>query len=142
MTIKSVASVRTGIVTGRKKAQVEGDAGIQYRMLNLKCIEPDGRLNLSHVESYNAKEKLNPVFLTQEGDVLVRLSFPYTSALICEQELCGLLVPSHFAIIRADNKKVVPESSVEAAKSSRAITTVGKQGTGSAPAFGRRKSQV
>lgn len=109
MTINSVASVRTGIVTGRKKVQVEGDVGIQYRMLNLKCIEPDGRLNLSYVESYYAKEQLNPGFLTGKGDVLVRLSFPYTSALINEQEMCGLLVPSHFAIIRSENEKLLPE---------------------------------
>ena len=51
-------------------------------MLNLKCIAAEGYIDLAFAEEYQAKEKLKPELFTQEGDVLIRLSFPYTSVLI------------------------------------------------------------
>ena len=53
-------------------------------------------------------EIINRDCITREGDILVRLSSPYTSVIISEQE-SGYLVPSHFAIIRVDRRKAVPE---------------------------------
>ena len=109
MRLNEIVSVRTGAVTGRKKVE-EGQApSFCYKMLNLKCITSEGHIDLSCLEEYPAKEKLKPEFLTHQGDVLIRLSFPYTSVLIDDKKLCGLLVPSHFAILRADKRKVIPE---------------------------------
>lgn len=108
MRLDEVATVRTGAVTGRKKAEDGIQSSFRYKMLNLKCIAADGYIDLAFAEKYQAKEKLKLELFTQEGDVLIRLSFPYTSVLI-DDNSCGFVVPSHFAIIRANRKKVLPE---------------------------------
>jgi restriction endonuclease S subunit len=46
---------------------------------------------------------------TQIGDILVRLSAPYTAVMIKNKEQCGLVIPSHFAVIRVDKIKASPE---------------------------------
>ena len=107
MRLDEVATVRTGAVTGRKKAEEGMRSSFRYKMLNLKCIAAEGYIDLAF-EEYQAKEKLKPELFAQEGDVLIRLSFPYTSVLI-DDNSCGLVVPSHFAIIRANRKEVLPE---------------------------------
>ena len=48
-------------------------------------------------------------FFTQIGDILVRLSAPYTAVMIKDKKDCGLVIPSHFAVIRVDKTKAVPE---------------------------------
>ena len=108
MRLDEIATVRTGAVTGRKKAEEGMQSSISYKMLNLKCIAAEGYIDLEFAEEYRAKQKLKPELFAQNGDVLIRLSFPYTSVLI-DDNYCGLVVPSHFAIIRANNKKVLPE---------------------------------
>ena len=109
MKLDEVAIVRTGAVTGRKKVEEGMQPSFCYKMLNLKCIATEGYLNLDFVEKYPAKEKIKSELFTQKGDVLIRLSSPYTSVLIDDEKFCNLLVPSHFAILRADNKKILPE---------------------------------
>ena len=42
------------------------------------------------------------------GDVVVRLTSPFTAVLIDEMHT-GMIVPSHFVVIRADAKKIIPE---------------------------------
>ena len=48
-------------------------------------------------------------YLTQPDDILIRLSAPYTAVIINRPELLGLVVPSHFAIIRTNKRYVTPE---------------------------------
>ena len=78
-------------------------------MLNLKCVAANGVIQVAQTESFVSAEKLNSDFLTRKGDILVRLSSPYTSLLIQDDEECGLLVPSHFAIMRANPEIILPE---------------------------------
>lgn len=108
MRLDEVATVRTGAVIGRKRAENGTQSSIHYKMLNLKCIATDGYIDLNFAEDYYAKEELKPEYFSQNGDVLIRLSFPYTSVLI-DEKTCGFVIPSHFAIIRADRKRALPE---------------------------------
>ena len=78
-------------------------------MLNLKCITTEGYINKEYVENYESALPLKLEYLTQMGDILVRLSAPYTAVLIQDQSVCGLVIPSHFAIIRANPRIVLPE---------------------------------
>ena len=78
-------------------------------MLNLKCVASEGYINKEYVEDYESSLPLKLDCLTQMGDILVRLSAPYTAVLIKEQDLCGLVIPSHFAIIRVNRRIVLPE---------------------------------
>ena len=108
-TIGEVATIRTGVVTARRKVEQNAIIRYQYQMLNLKCITSEGYINKEYVEDYESSVPLKPDCLTQMGDILVRLSAPYTAVLIREQDCCGLVIPSHFAIIRVNRRIVLPE---------------------------------
>ena len=109
MILSDIAVVRTGLVTARKKKTADGSKSYEYTLLNLKCISPDGYIDITQLESYEISEELKDEYLTQHGDILVRLSTPYTAVLIDRSDLCGLVVPSHFAIIRVDHRHALPE---------------------------------
>lgn len=98
-----VAEIRTGFMTTRNKSGSKGGRKFSYRLLNLKCIDNLGFINSSMIEDFESCEKLKSDFLTRKGDILIRLSFPYTVVFIDKKEHCGLLVPSHFAIVRAND---------------------------------------
>lgn len=109
MLLCEVAEVRTGLVLSRKKALDDDVEKIRYKALNLKCIMNDGYLDIESSEEYYAKERLKKEYFTSLGDVLVRLSAPYTVVLINDTSKCGYVIPSHFAIVRADMTRSVPE---------------------------------
>ena len=109
MRLCDIVTVRTGAVTGRKKVEEGHNTSFRYHMLNLRCLAPEGYLDLKYVEVYPAREELKSELFTHKGDILIRLSFPYTSVLIDDEKTCGLLVPSHFAILRVNDEKILPE---------------------------------
>ena len=109
MTIGEIAVVRTGLVTVREKKKISSSQTCEYRVLNLKCIADEGYINKKHIEMDEYPVGLKDDYLTSKGDILVRLSAPYTAVLIDQQDLCGIVVPSHFAIIRVDSRYAVPE---------------------------------
>lgn len=109
MTIGEIAVVRTGLVTMREKKKISFSRVREYRVLNLKCIADEGYIDKKHIEADEFPVELKDDYLTRMGDILVRLSAPYTAVLIDQSDLCGIVVPSHFAIIRVDNRYTVPE---------------------------------
>ena len=109
MHIEELASVRTGLVTARKKSKENQQTTKEYSLLNLKCINSGGYLNTDYSEEYSSAGILKSDYFTQRGDILVRLSAPYTAVMIKEDCECGYLVPSHFAIIRVDKAKALSE---------------------------------
>ena len=87
MTIGEIAGVRTGLVTARKKKSVSSARTYEYQLLNLKCIADEGYINKVYIETYETSEELKDNYLTQMGDILVRLSSPYTAVLIYQSNL-------------------------------------------------------
>lgn len=106
MRLGDVAVVRTGLILARKQAKNE--PVYSYPLLNLKAVRVDGSLDTEALERFNASEHLNTEYLTHEGDLLIRLSTPYTALLIGTQDE-GMVIPSSFAIIRADRRFLLPE---------------------------------
>jgi len=90
--------IRTGLTFSRKEA-LPGENCHFYPALSLKNVKEDGQVLLTEIENYSAVEPLKDDYFTQVGDVLLRLNAPYTAGFITKKET-GLLVPSHFAIIR------------------------------------------
>ena len=108
MFLSDVSTVRTGLVTARKQAKgPEKGLFQEYRLLSLRCIKEPGVLDVGLAEPYMSKELLKSDFLTKRADILVRLSAPYTAALV-DDASADYVVPSHFAIIRVDKSKVDP----------------------------------
>ena len=109
MIIGNIASVRTGLVTARKKKNALSNRRYNYRLVHLKCISSDGYIITDYLEPYEVSDELKDDYLTKRGDILIRLSVPYTAVIINRTDLCGLVIPSHFAVIRANKAMVTPE---------------------------------
>lgn len=108
MKLEELATVKTGLVTARKQAKNPSDMIAKYRQLNLKAIHSRGYIDEDFLEEFLANERLRAEYLTQPGDVVVRLTTPYTAVLI-EDKFTGLVIPSHFVIIRSNGKRILPE---------------------------------
>ncbi len=107
MKLNELATIKTGLVMARKQAKQPCNEVVRYKQLNLRSIHPDGYIERTYVEDFGAKETLPAEYLTQSGDIVVRLTTPYTAVLI-DEEWKGVVVPSHFVIIRPDNR-LLPE---------------------------------
>ncbi len=107
MKLSELATIKTGLVMARKQAKQPCSEVIWYKQLNLRSIHPEGYIERTYVEDFGAKETLPAEYLTQSGDIVVRLTTPYTAVLI-DEEWKGVVVPSHFVIIRPDNR-LLPE---------------------------------
>ena len=135
MTINDISTIRTGLVVARKKKNAESFQTNKYKLLNLKCISQEGNVDLELLDDYEVSEQLKEDYLTKMGDILVRLSAPYTSVIINKVNLCGIVVPSHFAIIRVNRKIAVPEYVFWSIRRNKSKMTLMQNSSGST-AFG------
>ena len=108
MQLKQFADVHSGLVVTRKQALKPEDAVCTYQLLNLKTVTDTGGIDCSELLTFHASEKLADHYFTHTGDIIVRISEPYTAVCITEEN-AGLLVPSHFVIVRTDADKALPE---------------------------------
>lgn len=106
--LDEAAVINTGLVTARKQARGVSDSIIQYRLLNLKAINNKGFIEDFLLDDFETIEEIKPVYITKLRDIVVRLTFPFTAVLIDEMHT-GLIIPSHFVVIRTDTKKIIPE---------------------------------
>ena len=100
-----VATVRCGLVLSRKQSRAPTPA--KYRLLNMRSINADGCVEMSLVDEYYAVESLSSEYLSQVGDVIVRLTAPYTAVLI-DDETAGMVISSNFVIIRPNPRMLLP----------------------------------
>lgn len=104
--LSEVSSVRSGLVLSRKLAR-EGTQK-SYQLLTLRSINSDGYIDLNQMDVFDSKEELSKEYLTQVGDIVIRLSTPYTAVYI-DKASEGIVVSSNFVIIRTDRKALLPE---------------------------------
>ena len=105
MRLGEIATVRSGLVLSRKQATEKTD--YRYKLLNLRSLTPDG-INIADTDVFDATEPLNFEYLSHEGDVIVRLSAPYT-AIVVDSSTEGMVISSNFVIIRPEKKFILPE---------------------------------
>lgn len=106
MKLGEIATVRSGLVLSRKLAR---DNPVQrYRLINLRSITADGYIDLNETDVYDAKQTLPDEYLSQVGDIVIRLSAPYTAVLI-DEENEGMVVSSNFVIVRTDPQVLLPD---------------------------------
>ena len=106
MKLGNIATVRIGLVLSRKQAREPSD--IRYPLLNLRSINPGGYIEADQLDVFVAAEYLSPEYLSQIGDVIVRLTAPYTAILV-DKVTAGMVISSNFVIIRADRRELLPE---------------------------------
>lgn len=106
MKLGNIATVRSGLVLSRRQAREPSD--IRYPLLNLRSINPRGYIEADQLDVFAAAEYLSPEYLSQIGDVIVRLTAPYTAILV-DKVTAGMVISSNFVIIRADCRELLPE---------------------------------
>ena len=106
MKLKDLATIRSGLVLARKESKQK--TRHQYALLNLRSIHPDGHIEVKTLDVFWATENLDDIYLTQIGDIIVRLSIPYTAVCI-DKSTRNLVIPSNFVTIRTDSPKLSPE---------------------------------
>lgn len=105
MKIGDVATVRSGLVLSRKASKTPSQ--FCYQALNLRSIAAKGYIECDDLDVYYAKQSLPEEYLSQSGDVIVRLTDPYTAVLI-DSKTEGIVISSNFAVIRADKTALLP----------------------------------
>ena len=105
MKLKNISTIRTGLVTTRKKATIVDSEIIPYKVITLKSFNPNGSLRVDNLDAFISKEKIKETYLTQVDDVLIRLREPNIAINITEEN-SGLVIPSFVASIRVDKTKV------------------------------------
>ncbi|MCK4491988.1 MAG: hypothetical protein KAU03_05145, partial [Candidatus Altiarchaeales archaeon] len=79
MKLINMSEVQTGLVLVRKKADASDKDANKYNVLTLKSFEPRGWLNERELNVFLSKEKLENKYLTKKGDIIIRLTTPYTA---------------------------------------------------------------
>ncbi len=109
MKLGDIADIKIGLILSRKKAELEYQVKKSYKLITLKNVEDDGMPNDTPFEVFESDEELDAQYFTNEGDILMRLSYPNT-ALYISEDLVDLLIPSYFAIIRLkEGQGFIPE---------------------------------
>lgn len=106
MKLGNIATVRSGLVLSRKQSREPSD--IRYPLLNLRSINPKGYIEAEQLDIFDASEYLSPEYLSHVGDVIIRLTAPYTAILI-DEVMAGMVISSNFVIIRTESKELLPE---------------------------------
>ena len=102
VTLGDLATIRTGLVVARKKAQLDSYLKIAYEQISLRYFGMGVKLKKTEKELFTSAEKIDAKYLTKQGDVIVRLRAP-SSAVYIEKEDEGLLIHSLLAVIRVDS---------------------------------------
>ena len=106
MKLQSLAGVRSGLVLSRKQSKEPTD--YRYPLINLRCIQQEGNIDLHKADIYEAKELLKEEYLSRQGDIVVRLTAPYSRALR-DDTTSGMVISSNFVVIRIEDKRLLPE---------------------------------
>ena len=106
MKLQDLASVRSGRDLSRKQAKESSE--YRYPLINLRCIQQEGTIQLKEADIYEAKEPMKEEYISQSGDIIVRLTAPYTAVLI-DETTSGMVVSSNFVVIRVEDKSMLPE---------------------------------
>lgn len=104
-----LATVQSGLILSRKESKVSGGTELRYSLINLKSFHEDATIARDALDVFDTKEPLDPKYLTQTGDIVIRLSSPYTAVLITD-ETTGLVISSYFAVVKVEKKdRLLPE---------------------------------
>lgn len=106
MKLQDFASVRSGLVLSRKQSKEPTE--YRYHLINLRCIQQEGSIDLNELDIYEAKEPLKEEYLSKQGDIIVRLTAPYTAVLI-DDFTAGMVISSNFVVIRVEDEQLIPE---------------------------------
>ncbi|SMN15068.1 Type I restriction-modification system specificity subunit [uncultured Candidatus Thioglobus sp.] len=104
MKLKDIATIKTGLVLSRKKAALY-EVKISYKQLTLKSFSNSTIVNSSTLDDFSSTDKIKPNYLTQKGDVVIRLRAP-SVAIYIDKTMQGLVISSLMAVIRSNDLNI------------------------------------
>ena len=106
MKVGDLLEIRSGLVLSRKQSKEQ--TPYSYSILTLRAIQDDGFIDSEKNETAYMAECLGAEYVTHPGDLVVRLTFPYTAVLISKATK-NIVVPSNFLILRTNPNLLLPE---------------------------------
>lgn len=106
-TLRELFDISSGLVSKRKEAP-PNVSGIKYRILTLRSINEKGFIDKKGIDNFTSIEEIDEKYLGRVGDVVIRLSYPFTAAVI-DEETEGVIITSLFAILRSKTNNVNSE---------------------------------
>lgn len=102
----AVADIYSGLVLKRYEQPKEAlkdsynkeESEREYYYITLKSVD-DNRINLDLLERTRAKKKMDEKYVLRNGDIVMKLSPPYSAAVV-DFTREDVVVPSNFAIIK------------------------------------------
>jgi len=107
MKLSELCHVTAGLVLSRRESEKTEKNKVGYRVITLKSFESDGWINEEHCDELASSSVLEDKYIAKKGDVLVRLSSPYTAIAVTKSHE-GYVVSSLFAILRIRDERVLP----------------------------------
>ncbi len=104
MKLNEVSNIRTGLVLARKKATLDGEKHY-YSQITLKSFSNSITLESQYLDDFISAMEIDSIYLSQPGDIVVRLREPNTAVYINEAS-SGLLIPSLMVIVRVHDNRV------------------------------------
>ena len=108
MKLQDVANIKTGLVLARKKAPETTAHTYDYKVITLRSTSIFGNINKKYFDDFMSKEKISYDFLSRIGDIIIRISEPYTAIHITD-EFSNKIIPSSFYIIRLIDRNILSE---------------------------------
>ena len=108
MKLSDIATLQSGLVLNRKDAHSSEETKKVYKRLNLRSLSSYNEINLQELDTFLAKELLEPSVLTQPGDIVIKLFTPIFPVVITESS-SGLVIPSQLAVVRIFSSEVLPQ---------------------------------
>jgi restriction endonuclease S subunit len=106
--IETHADIMVGLVLKRKEAEEGKPTKYKYKALTLKSFNSEGWIDKKYLDDFESSEILDDRYLCLKGDVIIKLTPPYTAVSI-DDETKGYVVPSQFIIIRLIDMMLTPE---------------------------------
>ncbi len=99
MRVADIANVGSGLVVSRKKAMHQSEVIKIYKQLNLMAVNKNGYIDFDELEDLPVKDYIDYNNLTHKGDIVVRLTAPFTAVYITEK-FENIVISSNFCVVR------------------------------------------
>ena len=106
--LEDIVDIKTGLVLARKKAQEPTALTIDYKVITLRSTSVSRNINEKYFDDFISKEKISSDLLSSNGDIIIRISEPYTAVHITDK-FSNKIIPSSFYIIKLKDAKILPE---------------------------------
>ncbi len=99
MKLGDICTIKTGLVLSRKKADAYSEVQIPYRVISLKSFNNSIALDRSVSEEFITDKEITSSYISQVGDVIVRLRAP-VKAVCIDEDSKDMIVSSLMCILR------------------------------------------